>query len=50
MYMTLLQKEDFPVNRVIVHLAIKNTKRALQYSQKTSAGAAGALLHRELGG
>lgn len=47
--MILLQKEDFPVNRIIVHLVIKNTKRALQYLLKTSVGAAGALLHRELG-
>lgn len=47
--MILLQKEDFPVNRVIVHLVIKNTKRALQHLQKTSVGALGALLHRELG-
>lgn len=48
--MILLQKEDFPVNRVIVHLVIKNTNKALQYLQKTSARAAGALLRRELGG
>lgn len=47
--MILLKKEDFPVNRVIVHLVIKNTKRALQHLQKTSVGTAGALLHRELG-
>lgn len=47
--MILLQKEDFPVNRVIVHLVIKITKRALQHLQKTSVGAAGALLHRERG-
>lgn len=48
--MILLKKEDFPLNRVIVHLVIKNTKRALQHLQKTFAGAAGALLRRELGG
>lgn len=48
--MIFLQKEDFLVNGVIVHLVIKNTKRALQHSQQTSAGAAGALLRRELGG